>query len=76
MSYIQVCGGRSLTLHPTCAAYSVLYFWSHWRECVVSFWGRGRHYCPFLSISCCLCVFVKINKLVSMLLIGMNTRLL
>jgi hypothetical protein len=24
---------------------SVLYFWSHWGQCVILVWGWGRHFC-------------------------------
>jgi len=35
---------RSPMLHPTCVAHSVLYFWSHWKQCVILVWGWGRHF--------------------------------
>jgi len=42
---IQVWGERSSTVHPTYITHSVLYFWSHWGQCVILVWGWGRHFC-------------------------------
>jgi hypothetical protein len=38
-------GECSSTVHPTCISHSVLYFWAHWGQCVISVWGWGKHFC-------------------------------
>jgi hypothetical protein len=37
-------GESSSMVHPTYIAHSVLYFWTHWGQCVILVCGWGRHF--------------------------------
>jgi hypothetical protein len=56
---IQVWGSVH-TLCLTCTIPRVLYFLTHWGQCVILVWGWGRHFCHFICLFV-LFVFIFIS---------------